>query len=160
MTGSLVSYLQTMWGKLGLSHIVADFRQDKCGTKFHPKPLSIQHKWRKSVLPHNLAWPFLPFLPVSLLPSLCAYYVARKRVLKAESGFNTEENASVQIMWPLMGFFLQFFSRRLTCKAVRKHVFVKSRHDRCGRTLQVHAGETATFWAYLNLVIFFCILHG
>src|SRR5881397_3242753 len=60
----------------GLSHIVADFRQIMW-RKFL-RNLCQYSAMTQKALPHNLAWPFLPFLPSWCCPLSAAILCGRK----------------------------------------------------------------------------------
>src|SRR5215813_9745971 len=96
------------------------------------------------VLPHNVAWPFLPFLPWRGHQVSAAMICGRKRVLRLNLAsilrkMVLPDNVALSVFSPI---FL-----RTDTESCRKHVFGRSRHL-MWQKWQVHAGETVTFCAY------------
>jgi hypothetical protein len=68
----------TQQGQCGLSHIMADSRQIIWRKSL--RSLCKHSTMTQKVLPHNLAWPFLPFLPSWCGPLSVAILCGRKKL--------------------------------------------------------------------------------
>src|SRR6266436_3373317 len=103
----------------------------------------------QTVLPHNVAWPFLPFLLLWCCPLSAAILCGRKRILTLNSALILRkmvlpDNVARSVFSPI---FL-----RIDLESCRKHIFVRSRHI-MWQKWQIRAGETVTFsgvltWAF------------
>src|SRR5437879_13715085 len=95
----------------------------------------------QTVLPHNVAWPFFPFLPWCGHQVSAAMICGRKRPLTLNLASMLRkmvlpDNVALQL-------FPQIFLGADT-QSCRKHVFGRSRHI-MWQKWQVRAGETVTF---------------
>ena len=123
----------------GLSHIVADFRQIMW-RKFL-RNLCQYSTMTQKVLPHNVAWPFLPFLPVRCCPLSAAILCGRKSLMALQvAPMLTQrvlpDNVAPPIFSPI--------SLRADTKSCGQHIFGRSRHI-MRQQWQARAGKTMTF---------------
>ena len=132
------------WRWCGLSHIMADSRQIIWRESLRSR---CKHSTRaQTVLPHNLAWLFLPFLPWCGRHGSAAMICGRKRPL-------TLKLASIlkKMVLPdnvALSVFSHIFLRTDT-QSWCKHVFGRSRHIMCQKW-RVSAGKTMTFACVLS----------
>ena len=96
----------------GLSHIMADFRQIMW-RKFL-RNLCQYSTMTQKVLPHNMAWPCLPFLPSCCRPLSTAILCGRKKLMAPKVALMLRQMVLTDNMAPQI-FFLQ-----LTRKPVAK----------------------------------------
>ncbi len=135
---SLVDHLATC----GLSHIVADFRLIIWRKLL--RTLCQYSAMTQKVLPHNVAWPFFPFLPLWDCSRSAAILCGRKSPMALKVVPMLKERALTDKV--ALSVFSPIFLRTDT-ESCRKHVFVRSRHIMWQKR-QVHAGETVTFCGY------------
>src|SRR6266849_7159413 len=131
----------------GLSHIMADFCQI-IWRKFL-RNLCQYSTMTQKLLPHNMAWPFFPFLPGRCCPFSAAIICGRKKVLTLNLAsmlrkMMLPDNMARSVFSPIL--------LRTDTESCRKHVFGRSRHI-MWQKWQVRAGETVTFsgvltWAF------------
>ena len=142
------SILHAQWSvdqeSCGLSHIMADSRQ--IIWREFLRSLCKHSSRAQTVLPHNLAWLFLPFLPWCGRHGSAAMICGRKRPL-------TLKLASIlkKMVLPdnvALSVFSHIFLRTDT-QSWRKHVFGRSRHIMCQKW-RVSAGKTMTFACVLS----------
>ena len=136
----------------GLSHIMADSRQIIGRESL--RSLCKHSTMTQKVLPHNVAWPFLPFLPSWCCPLSAAILCGRKRVLTLNLALILRKRVLPDNM--ALSVFSHIFLRTDT-QSCRKHVFGRSRHI-MWQKWQVHAGETVTFAGVFTW--HFHIIHG
>ena len=123
----------------GLSHIMADFRQIML-RKFL-RNLCKYSTMAQKVLPHNLAWPFLPFLPFCCRPLSTATLSGRKRLMAPKVAPMLRQMVLPDNVAPPI--FSQIFVGADT-KIYDQHIFGWSRHIMCQKW-RVSAGKTMTF---------------
>ena len=109
--------------KWGMNHIVADFRQIMW-RKFL-RNLCQYSTMTQKVLPHNVAWPFLPFLPSCCRPRSTAILCGRKRLIPPKVApmlrkMVLPDNVAPPIFSPI--------SLRTDTKNCGQHIFGRSRH--------------------------------
>jgi hypothetical protein len=95
----------------------------------------------KKVLPHNLAWPFLPFLSSCCRSFSAATLCGRKRLMASQVAPMLKQRVLPDNVAPPI--FSQIFLGADT-KICDQHIFGWSRHI-MWQKWQVHAGETVTF---------------
>ena len=128
----------------GLSHIMADFRQIMW-RKFL-RNLCKYRTMAQKVLPHNLAWPFFPFLPSCCRPLSTAILCGRKRLMPPKVAPMVRQMVLPDNVAPPI--FSQIFVGADT-KISDQHIFGWSRHIMCQKW-QACAGETRTFAGILS----------
>jgi hypothetical protein len=134
-------------GACGLSHIMADFRQIMW-RKFL-RNLCKYSTMAQNVLPHNLAWPFLPFLPFCCRPLSTATLSGRKRLMAPKVAPMLRQTVLPDNVAPPI--FSQIFVGADT-KIYDQHIFGWSRHIMCQKW-QARAGKTRTFAGILSQVL-------
>ena len=103
----------------------------------------------KKVLPHNLAWPFLPFLSSCCRSFSAATLCGRKRLLASKVAPMLKQRVLPDNVAPPI--FSQIFLRADT-KICDQHVFGWSRHI-MWQKWQARAGKTRTFAGILSWVL-------
>jgi hypothetical protein len=133
--------------KVGKNHIMADFRQIMW-RKFL-RNLCKYSTMAQKVLPHNLAWPFLPFLPSYCRPLSTATLCGRKRLMTPKVAPMLRQMVLPDNVAPPI--FSQIFVGADT-KIYDQHIFGWSRHIMCQKW-QARAGKTRTFAGILSQVL-------
>ena len=133
--------------KAAKSHIMADFCQIMW-RKFL-RNLSKYSTMAQKVLPHNLAWPFFPFLPSCCRPLSTAILCGRKRLIAPKVAPRLRQMVLPDNVAPPI--FSQIFVGADT-KISDQHIFGWSRHIMCQKW-QARAGETRTFAGILSQVL-------
>ena len=131
----------------GLSYIMADSRQIMW-RKFL-RNLCKYSTMAQKVLPHNLAWPFLPFLPSCCRPLSTATLCGRKRLIAPKVAPMLRQRVLPDNVEPPI--FSQIFVGADT-KIYDQHIFGWSRHIMCQKW-QARAGKTRTFAGVLSQVL-------
>jgi len=125
--------------KVGKNQIMADSRQIIWRESLRSL---CKHSTRAhTVLPHNVAWPFSPFLPLCGRHGSAAMICGRKRILTLNLASILRKMVLPDNVAPSV--FSRIFLRTDT-QSCRKHVFGRSRHIMCQKW-RVSAGKTMTF---------------
>jgi hypothetical protein len=134
-------------GFCGLTDIMADFRQIMWRKFLRTlcKYSTMTHK----ILPHNMAWPFLPFLPSCCRHLSAATLCGRKRLIAHKGVPMLRQRVLPDNVAPPI--FSQIFLGA-DMKICDQHVFGWSRHIMCQKW-QAHAGKTRTFAGILSWVL-------
>ena len=122
-SGSALLRLMNHGLSCGLSHIMADFCQIMW-RKFL-RNLCKYSTMAQKVLPHNLAWPFLPFLPSCCRPLSTAILCGRKRLMAPKVAPMLRQMVLPDNVAPPI--FSQIFVGADT-KIYDQHIFGWSRH--------------------------------
>jgi hypothetical protein len=130
--------------KCGLSHIMADFCQIMW-RKFL-RNLCQYSTMTQNLLPHNVAWPFFPFLPVRCCPLSAAIICGIKKVLTLNLASMLRrmvlpDNMARSVFSPIL--------LRTDTESCHEHVFGRSRHI-MWQKWRARAGETVTFSGVLT----------
>jgi hypothetical protein len=95
----------------------------------------------QKVLPHNVAWPFLPFLPVKGCLLFAAILCGRKRLMALKvAPILTQRVLPDNVAPPIFSSI----SLRADTKSCGQHIFGKSRHIMRQKS-QARVGKTLTF---------------